>query len=536
MYYFIPAWYNTERPWYDVTHRWTYYQNLAAFDDMVHQLRMFKENQKSVQLVVLSYSPNLRALMHQQSLREVTYVSCFDEIMQTSGAHTRRIRFDELQWPIGCEFVYSPFSIVVMKENELFANVEFANDGSLFEVIYYQATRPSYHVKFDDRGFVSSTLYFDDDGNPDYQLYYNLKGQWVIKESLSENRVEAMSVIVLNPQTKPSYLNVSYVNFDGMVQDWLTHYNKTMAQDDTIVIASHLQHNAMFDALPQSKVYSFFKDRYPISAIPTFVSQEFMNAKLVVVDRDSTMTQFANCVAEHEVLNGSNILKISPYDTRLSLGESARRKIVELYINVTEEPLHIIELMLVPIFERMQEDDNLELTLASYVTNAERIHAINALLEHYIAIYIPEQEETEEKMPTKMVPKEPRIRAKFVQIFSENDIIQAFKDVRLVIDLHQEPDNYIQIAAISAGIPQVNKTQTDYVTHKENGYILTDITELPLSLEYFLTGLANWNKALVYSIDQINENTGNIIVNKWQSMLSDTYQHHDARKGGQFNG
>ncbi|WP_414080299.1 accessory Sec system glycosyltransferase Asp1, partial [Streptococcus suis] len=59
--------------------------------------------------------------------------------------------------------------------------------------------------------------------------------------------------------------------------------------------------------------------------------------------------------------------------------------------------------------------------------------------------------------------QESRIKLSFLH--SENEIIQAFQYVRLIIDLAEEPDLYTQIAGISSGIPQINRVETEFVEH-----------------------------------------------------------------------
>ena len=59
----------------------------------------------------------------------------------------------------------------------------------------------------------------------------------------------------------------------------------------------------------------------------------------------------------------------------------------------------------------------------------------------------------------------------------ELDLIKTLEFVRLIVDLNRHPHLYIQIAGISAGIPQINLVETVYVEHLKNGYLLTDVTE-----------------------------------------------------------
>ena len=46
-----------------------------------------------------------------------------------------------------------------------------------------------------------------------------------------------------------------------------------------------------------------------------------------------------------------------------------------------------------------------------------------------------------------------------------NDIIKELEQTRLIVDMSEEPNLYTQIAGISAGIPQINRSQTEYVDH-----------------------------------------------------------------------
>ena len=107
-------------------------------------------------------------------------------------------------------------------------------------------------------------------------------------------------------------------------------------------------------------------------------------------------------------------------------------------------------------------------------------------------------------------------RIEFTQLMSELDVIKTLDITRLVIDFSRTPDVYIQIASISAGIPQINLVETEYVKHLENGYIIQNPQEFDEPAHYYLDQLKYWNEALVHAIEKIRENTGNRFVEKWQ--------------------
>lgn len=102
---------------------------------------------------------------------------------------------------------------------------------------------------------------------------------------------------------------------------------------------------------------------------------------------------------------------------------------------------------------------------------------------------------------------------------NENQIIKALDRARLVIDLGQIPDQYTQIASISAGVPQINRVKTDYVNHLENGWLLQDLEALPEAIHYYFDGFTNWNASLVYAIQKMADYTGGNILKQWKDLL-----------------
>ena len=107
---------------------------------------------------------------------------------------------------------------------------------------------------------------------------------------------------------------------------------------------------------------------------------------------------------------------------------------------------------------------------------------------------------------------------------NENDIIQELGKTRLIVDLSEEPNLYTQIAGISAGIPQVNRVQTEYVDHLKNGYVLSKgDKELEKAITHFLLELKPWNEALVYSIEKIQEYTGQRLIEKWEEWMKERH-------------
>ncbi|HBM8032709.1 accessory Sec system protein translocase subunit SecY2 [Staphylococcus aureus] len=93
------------------------------------------------------------------------------------------------------------------------------------------------------------------------------------------------------------------------------------------------------------------------------------------------------------------------------------------------------------------------------------------------------------------------------------------RTLRLVIDMSKEPDLYLQISAISAGIPQINGQQTDYVSDYDNGRIINTVDELDDALNYYLFYLKNWNYAYAYSLKLIDAYASKNIINQLDELI-----------------
>lgn len=81
MYYFIPAWYGqTDEFWKTVIDPWYRIRQKIEFDDSLHQVRIFQDEDLAPQLLLLAYQPHLRYFLHRHDVLEVGYTAIFDLI------------------------------------------------------------------------------------------------------------------------------------------------------------------------------------------------------------------------------------------------------------------------------------------------------------------------------------------------------------------------------------------------------------------------------------------------------------------------
>ena len=113
-------------------------------------------------------------------------------------------------------------------------------------------------------------------------------------------------------------------------------------------------------------------------------------------------------------------------------------------------------------------------------------------------------------------------RINYVTIHSDNDLIKLLKTIRLIVDLSTRPEIFLQVVGISTGIPQINRVESAYVDNGKNGLQIGQVTELAGAMRYYLDGLNNWNRAKMYSVNKINNYTGEKIVKELEEAVRGT--------------
>ena len=108
---------------------------------------------------------------------------------------------------------------------------------------------------------------------------------------------------------------------------------------------------------------------------------------------------------------------------------------------------------------------------------------------------------------------------KIESVLFEEDLIRTMSQLRVVIDLGDEPDLYLQISAISAGVPQINMIETDYVTPNVNGLIIPSSSNMIQALDYFLLSLKNWNYSYASSLKLVDEFSSTKIIREVNRLI-----------------
>lgn len=493
MFYFIPSWYSGSNRRFG-SKKELYGLDLAykEFDDTINQVRMFKDHGDDAELVILNYYPQLRYFLHRQDILETSYVSIFDIIQNINTKDMKIITLQDLEYPSDVEIMYSPFVVFMMKNDKVVSTVYLGLEGNILRIESSLDERNKKEFLMDDRGFLSSIVYKNSEDIEEYQEYLNEKGEWQIREYYTKNLVE------INPRERKRFKREYYDSIEQIIEEKLQEYSsKKVIEEDIVVVTANKNHNNIIwnTKIKGKIILSFFGERYNLDNINE-LRNDLSKANLVVVDTDYNEEKIK------KEFDSNYVYHISPYDTRLRLGMSQRKKELIIYYLVDEmTESHIYNIK--NIFDIMVENKNIEIVLDTELRNKSELEKIIGLLFG--------NDEKYEEIDSK--------RIEIVNTKTEIEIIRIFETVRLIVDLSEKPNIFVQIAGISAGIPQINKIKTSYVQDKKNGLIINDNTELKDAINFYFKGLRNWNESLVYSVNKITEYTSGKIVEKWKEYI-----------------
>ena len=126
-------------------------------------------------------------------------------------------------------------------------------------------------------------------------------------------------------------------------------------------------------------------------------------------------------------------------------------------------------------------------------------------------------------MTESQIDRQGRVRSIFSvsQCVDEMSVSQTLREQRIVVDLQAIPDQFLQIAAMSMGIPQITVRETDYMVDGKNGILIQDLSDLPDALHYYLSSIAHVNQAQIASYELGSQFTTRQLVQSWKEVIED---------------
>ncbi len=529
MLYFIPSWYK-DNNWTENEQLWYRRREHTEFDDTVKQIQLFHRNKAHpFEIVLLSFTPNFRHYLHRQGVYHCAYWSVFDSICCIKRKQPAIFSFHNLKWPDGIELVYSQFAVMAYLHGEKYAQIEFAEDGNMMQIDMYSQNVIIRRNIYDDRGFVGSTIIYKD-GQPYYQDYLMENGTWKIRVHFGDGHVEvnpsASTYLLMNggEDREVHFDKQEYAGLDEVISEVFTKFVDLCEPEDIYCVAMHNLHATIIErALRYKKVIlSFFEDRYSFDDPVTpralrmanyIVTDSYENTKAILAE--------AGC-------NPDRIDDITPYDSRVDFGISQQLEVQKILVPVDDLQEETFEELIVVLGSYMLGNEYAMVHLFSrkadygrevrFLEQTRRILAECDLPERWAMKEDPALQENE-LIDDQEIIEIPQ-RFFYEQCIDELSVSKCMREQRIIIDMRPVPELYLQIASISAGVPQIVRYKTQYIEDGENGFVVSNTFEVGSKLSYYLDSLSNWNSCLIYCYEMSKKYTTRVLVDKWKEVIA----------------
>jgi len=529
MLYFIPAWYQQEE-WRENEQYWYTRRMRTEFDDTVKHIQLFQRSKAyPFQIMLLSFAPNLRHFLHRQSVFRAPYWSCFDAIQEIKRKKVSMFSLHQLNWPEHIEFIYSPFALLALLQGKKYAQVEFGEDGNPIQVDIYQNEMLHRRNIYDDRGFVSSTIVYEE-AQPVFQDYLTDTGIWKIRHFFQDGHVE------VNPKC-PTYLlcyreteriesfsKAVYSNLHEVIYEVLTAYLKLTEESDMFCVAVHELHKDMLhEALKNRKmILSFFGERYDIKKRMEEVIHMIRDARYIITDSQDNLKRIQRRV-EQEL---TNITDITPFDSRVDLGISQQLNVQKILVPVDGMEDEWFEELICRLGEYLPENENARVHLFTRLADYGRQKYLLEKTRNCLKkAGMPEEWAAEEKkgvVAENVLDAEEAVPVKFFveQCVDELSVSKCIREQRLILDMRKTSELYLRITGISMGIPQVVYRNTEFVEDAKNGLVLKELDGIKEAVSFYLDNLTNWNEAMVYAYELGKKYTTVVLIEKWKEVIN----------------
>lgn len=521
---FIPAWY-AENEWTENEQIWYTRRMHTEVDDTVKQLQLFdRKSEFTSQTLLLHYAPNYRHFLHRQGLLHSKYWSLFDVIQNIKVKRPAILSFHDLAWPENVEFIYSPFDVIAMRGNEKYATIEFGEDGNMIQIDLFQGNELRRRNIYDDRGFMSSTTVFRE-GKWSYRQYLDEKGIWRICQ-YSDGHVDVnsnakeYSIAMDGIEYAYSFKKQKYDTLEEVIEEVFANYVKLVKEDNIYCVAMHPQHSLLLSHVLKDKktILSFYNDRcYPQkdSGSLELVKQ----AKYIIANSKNVIIS----IGLKDISTVSPVIDITPFDSRVDFGNSLQIKEQNILVTVDHLEDEMFEKMIVVLMQYMQKNSAARVNLFTrnatwnmedqLLTKTQHFLEKNGYSSEYAIkeMHQAQENQLEEPLPILFVVR---------QCVDELSVSKCLREQRIVVDMELNPDLFLQISAISMGVPQIVRKQTDYVIDGKNGRVVQDIPDLEKVLGYYLDTLKHWNEAMIESYEIGKKFTSDSLVKQWEGVIA----------------
>ncbi|CAM3207498.1 accessory Sec system protein Asp1 [Leuconostoc rapi] len=474
-----------------------YSMTLPEFNDTVHQTQLFLSQSQQVELILVDYLPQLREILSQKRIESAVTWSAYDLFQRITLKDEKPVALADFSWPDDAEFIRMNDRIEVWVKNTHFATVwvqqsplmRFDRIDLLTDDIRRQ------ELIIDDRGFISRVTTFNDDNEPIRRDYLTPSGGVAVQE-------DCVSAVVTTQQTWTP--QTTFTNMAELVAAGLAHHLKSVPQNDYLIVSqSEMTTFLIHKVTPKQPVILSYQtertDRQLEQHVPLQISG---NVDFSVID---TPEQAEKLSAQSE--QQSTFAIIPPYTVTARQNNVAVQPVATIYWfapSIAMADFEVVSTLLAShpnvlvLIETTQSHALFDAMIEAASKTAANAHGIIDV-DSQLAY---------------------KTRFQFIASQNEAQKMQYMANSRVLLDLGDTPNQYLQTQAIAYAVPQINRIQTAYLQPNQNGKLVTDRSELSGALNFYVDD-THWVSDVKESTHDIAaEYSDDMVWIKWQQIFN----------------
>ncbi|QLL73244.1 accessory Sec system protein Asp1 [Lactobacillus crispatus] len=493
MEYIIPAWHGQLTDW-------SYNIPQIEIYDGINRMRVLQDSGREVELVLTDYQPQMTTKLNKAAIYPDKIFSVYDKLQGIQGGYNQILSFRDFNWPDDVIFDFSPFRVLVISENRLFAKVNFDTQGKILSVEYFDNQgQKTKNLIIDSRGFISSAQMGDK------TVYYDEEGHWRFIHDVQSDHV------VINPQFN-EFGRLEYSHIIDLIQEaFANEFLCHVQSSDNLIVTIENRSTISYEK------YSKYHPIYSLSHWHKYdkVLDQIHSGQLIVPSKHMADTVEGKVDKDMPI----TIVPSLPVQVRLGHSQRIKRQIIAVFAEKMEyEDLKkIVEV----IYQRLIKDPEGEgVHFLTYTTGQDALvtRVIAELKEKYKGKFLTEEESKlqgendieEEELPVLYIKQD--------RLTSTASLLEIFDKIRILINWGKS-DDFVQTTAISNGIPQLQNFVSATLINHQNGEICKNAEEIAKGLAKYLDNMNNWNQALVYDVRLLNKYSEDNLVKIWDKVL-----------------
>lgn len=510
MLYLIPDW----------------HQDTKIEEDRIYTLSNFFSKQGFDNKLLLTKPLDfLRYKLNEIGYSYDNVISIFDILQNINVKNGHPVSLEDLSFSSKLEKIYTPNAVTLLQDSHVFAVVFFNDFGFVSSVRRHVATGKFIEDIYDDRGFLSEKRYMDKDSKSIKIEFYNEQGQKTL--------TQVGDMLTVEKNGTPFLKHVSYDSIDSAIKEILNYFMSEVIESDPNSIVSII-------TTTEKEIVFQTKD------MP-------YNGKMIRIITDNTMTDLgeAELVVDSQYRNDSEISNqnfIPIFLPKLTLGASDAMALMKIYLKLSTDHLKEEKVFRLNLDRIIKVET---VSLVCEVDNFERVHLFKKIQKKIVDDFFQvDSDSTDYKKVEKYIiaKKEKRLftsdseaikdvqqsdewldyvnavntnlRIEYIVKPNKKVVDSEFREARIYLDFEDHYNMLRHAQAVSNGIPIISEHQSDFIDQGKNGFRITKGSkEIDDYLDYFIDSLRNWNKALVYSIDIIEQYEPENIMQKWKELM-----------------